>query len=77
MLHAGIVLAIERKWPACLLCTGAQHRQNKKGRTAMVVFSPLKCSAMLLNVRLPPLIDYVAFYQTVPVPHHHPEEGTL
>lgn len=30
----------------------------------------------MLNVRLPALIDYVAFYQTVPVPHHYPEEGT-
>lgn len=40
------------------------------------VISPLKCSAML-NVRPPALIDYVAFYQTVPVPHRYPEEGTL
>lgn len=61
------------------VCCALVHNidKMKKGRTAMVVISPLKCSAMLLNVRLPPLIDYVAFYQTVPVPHHYPEEGTL
>lgn len=34
----------------------------------------MKCSAMV-NVSLPALIDYVAFYQRVSVPHRSPEEG--
>lgn len=62
------------KWPVCLLCTGAHQRLKKTRKTAMAVISPLKCSAML-NVMLPALIDYVAFYQTVPVSHYCPEEG--
>lgn len=69
------VMAIERKWPVCLLRTNAHQRQNEK-ETATAVISPLKWSAML-NVSLPALIDYVAFYQTVPVPHHYPKEGLL
>lgn len=68
-------MAIQRRCPVCLMCAGARRTQNER-KTAMAVISPLKCSAML-NVRLPALIDYVAFYQTVPVPHHYPEEGTL
>ncbi len=68
-------MAIESKCPVCLLCTSAQQRQSER-KTAMVLISPLKRSAML-NVRLPALIDYVAFYPTIPVPHHYPKEGML
>lgn len=58
----------------CACCALVHTTDKMRENTAMAVISPLKCSAML-NVRLPALIDYVAFYQTVPVPHHYPEEG--
>lgn len=72
-LHASNGLGIERTWWLYLLCTSAQRKQNER-KSATAVISPLKCSAMS-NVRLPALIDYVAFYQTVPVPPSLPRGG--